>query len=84
MTIEQLLFAMGGVSISVIGYFLKSALNEVKEVKDMAVETRTKFEVLEAEYRLQVIHLTTKIDDLTDSISELTKEIKELNRNKKI
>ena len=86
MTIEQvsqLLFALGGVSISVIGYFLRSALNELKDVKERCISTNTRLDVLERDYSLQLKYLNEKFDNLADAVDELTREIKVLNQKMK-
>lgn len=74
-----ILTAIGGVMLSVIGFFLKQTMSELKEVKQTAYTTATKLEVLETDYRIQLNHLNDKIDDLTDSIGSLTSEIRSLN-----
>lgn len=81
MTIEQLLFALGGISISVISYFLKMTMNEIRQTKDMAIETRQKLAVLEIDYINKVDKLNSRIDTLQSSIEKLTDKIDELNKN---
>jgi peptidoglycan hydrolase CwlO-like protein len=81
MTIDQLLLMLGGLSISVIGYFLKSALSEIREVKIMAIETKQKLAVLEVDYLNKVSSLNDKIDSLQETIKDLTRELKEYNKN---
>jgi peptidoglycan hydrolase CwlO-like protein len=81
MTIDQLLLMLGGLSISVIGYFLKSALSEIREVKIMAIETKQKLAVLEVDYLNKVSSLNDKIDALQETIKDLTRELKEYNKN---
>jgi hypothetical protein len=81
MSIEELLFALGGISLSVIGYFLKTALNEIKEVKNMTIDNKQKLAVLEIDYVNKVAMLNDKIDDLQATIKELTIELKQWNKN---
>lgn len=83
MTMEQLLFAMGGISISVIGYFLKTALNELEKVKTISYENRNKLSVIENDYLNKINNLNDKFDDLKDVMKDLTKEIAELNKKMK-
>lgn len=80
MTIEQLLFALGGVSISIISYFLKKTLNELESVKNMTIDNKQKLAILETDYLNKIAVLNEKIDDLQSSIKELTNEIKEYNK----
>lgn len=80
MTIMTLLTAIGGLMLATLGYFLKSTMEELKEVKKVTYLTSTKLEVLERDYLLQVKYLNDKFDDLSDSMAELTKEIKILSQ----
>lgn len=78
--VEQLLFAMGGISISIIGYFLKRTLNELEKVKVVAYESKNRLNVIEVDYLNKINTLNEKFDDLKDVIKDLTIEIKELNK----
>jgi hypothetical protein len=78
--IEQLLFALGGISISIIGYFLKRTLDELEKVKTVAYENKNRLNVIEIDYVNKVNTLNDKFDDLKQVIKDLTTEIKELNR----
>lgn len=78
--IEQLLFALGGISISIIGYFLKRTLDELEKVKVVAYENKNRLNVIEVDYVNKVNTLNDKFDDLKEVIKDLTTEIKELNR----
>lgn len=79
MDINQLLVAIGGIMLAIIGYFLRSTMGELKEIKSLTYETRTKVEVLEAEYMNKINNLNEKFDMLYVSIKDLTKEISKLN-----
>ena len=79
MDINQLLVAIGGIMLAIIGYFLRSTMSELKEIKSLTYETRTKVEVLEAEYMNKINNLNEKFDMLYVSIKDLTKEISKLN-----
>jgi ribosome recycling factor len=79
MMIEQLLFALGGLSISIIGYFLKQSLNDIKSVKEVVYENKSKLSVLENDYMNKINRLNEKFDMLADNIKDLTEEIKSLN-----
>lgn len=83
MVLEELLFGAGGIGMGIISYFLKSALNELKLVKEMAIDTKQKLAVLESNYIIQVQTLNDKIDDLKETIKDLTCELKEYNKKVK-
>lgn len=80
-TIDILTF-IGGLAISVITYFLKQTMSDLKQVKEIAYETKSKLNVLESNYVLQIAQLNEKIEDLKDIIKDLTKELKNFNENK--
>ena len=78
--IEQLLFILGGVSISIIGYFLKKTLDELEKVKTISYENKNRLSVIENDYLNKVANLNDRFDLLYDAMKDLTNEIKELNR----
>lgn len=80
MSTTDILTLIGGLMLTIIGYFLKRTMDELKEVKETTIDTRSKLAVLENDYINKVQSLNEKFDDLDDGIRELTKEIKELNK----
>lgn len=74
----NILTFVGGVAVSIIGYFLRNTMNELKEVKEIAFDTKVKMEVLENDYLNKIENLNTKFDLLAENIKELNKNIKEL------
>lgn len=74
-----------GVMVGVVGYFLKSTMEDLKRVKEVAYETKNKLAVLENDYLNKHEALSDKFDALCASVKDLTNEIKLLNRefNKK-
>jgi len=78
--IEQLLFVLGGVSISIIGYFLKKTLDELEKVKTITYENKNKLSVIENDYLNKVANLNDKFELLYAAMKDLTNEIKELNK----
>ena len=80
MEITNILTLLGGVSISIIGYFLKATMDDLKEVKIISYETKSKLSVLETDYLNKIAQLNDKFDSLNESIKELTKEIKNINK----
>jgi hypothetical protein len=79
MEVMSVVATIGGILLSVIGWFLKRTMEELKEVKSLSLETSTKLKVLEKQYTLELEYLTDKFDDLNDTIKDLIKEIKNLN-----
>jgi len=71
---------VAGLSITIIGYFLKQTMSDLKSVKEISYETRSKLNVLENDYINKVEALNNKFDMLNDSIRELTREIKNMPR----
>ena len=78
-TIDILTF-IGGLAVSVISYFLKQTMNDLKQVKEVAYETRSKLKVLENDYLNKIDQLNQKFDMLNESIKELTREIKNIKK----
>lgn len=83
MSMEQLLFALGGISISVIGYFLKRTLDELEKVKVISYENKNKLSLIEVDYLNKINTLNDKFDDLKEVMKDLTLEIKALNNKMK-
>lgn len=71
---------IGGLSISIIGYFLRQTMADLRSVKEIAYDTKAKLSVLENDYINKIAQLNSKFDILNESIKELTKEIKNINR----
>ncbi len=80
MDVMTVLTFIGGIMLSIIGFFLKKTMDELKEVKLLANVTSTKLEVLQRDHDLQLEFLSDKFDDLEDAMKDLTREIKELNK----
>ena len=78
--IEQFLFILGGISISIIGYFLKRTLDELEKVKVISYENKNRLSVIENDYLNKVANLNDRFDLLYDAMKDLTNEIKELNK----
>ncbi len=78
-TIDILTF-IGGLAVSVISYFLKQTMNDLKQVKEVAYETKSKLKVLENDYLNKIDQLNQKFDMLNESIKELTREIKNIKK----
>lgn len=76
----QLLTAIGGLMVTVIGFFLRQTMQELRDVKEIAYKTKTKVEVLENDYLNKVNSLNDKFDLLYNAIDKLTNKIEELNK----
>jgi hypothetical protein len=75
----EVMFFIGGAGISVITYFLKNTMNDLKRVKDLTYKNSTKIELLEKEYMLKIERLNEKISLLYVAIDKLTEKIESLN-----
>lgn len=80
MDTQTVIMFIGGIMTTIIAWFLKQTMNELKEVKVLANTTSTKLEVLQRDHDLQVQYLGERMDDLYDALKDLTTEIKELNK----
>jgi hypothetical protein len=78
-TIDILTF-IGGLAVSIISYFLKQTMHDLKQVKEIAYETKSKLKVIENDYLNKIDQLNQKFDMLNESIKELTKEIKNIKK----
>jgi hypothetical protein len=83
MDVMTILTMIGGVMLSVIGYFLKSTMDDLKSVKSVSFETKSKLALLENDSINKYNNLSEKFDDLKGALIDLTKEIKELNKRVK-
>lgn len=76
----EILTAIGGIMLSIIGYFLKSTMDDLKSVKATSFETKNKLALLENDSINKYNNMSEKFDMLKDALVELTKEIKDLNK----
>lgn len=78
MDFNQFLVLIGGISISVIGYFLRNAMSELKEVKEISYTNRNKIDLLEKEYMLKIERLNEKVEMLYEVIDRLSRNVEKL------
>lgn len=78
MELIELLVYIGGVGVSVIGYFLKRSMDEIKEVKEIAYMAKNKTDLIEVDYINKVERLNEKFDDLSKAIERLTSKLENL------
>jgi hypothetical protein len=83
MEVIDILTLIGGIMLSVIGYFLKNTMDDLKSVKSVSFETKSKLALLENDSVNKYNNLSEKFDDLKGALIDLTKEIKELNKRVK-
>ena len=78
MEFGDFLVLIGGLSISIMGYFLREALSDLKQVKEVTYTNRSKIDLLEKEYMLKIERLNEKIVLLYDAIDKLNENIMRL------
>lgn len=83
MEVIDILTLIGGIMLSVIGYFLKSTMDDLKAVKSVSFETKSKLALLENDSLNKFNNMSDKMEDLKSALIDLTKEIKELNNRVK-
>lgn len=79
MEVNEIIMLLGGISISVISYFLKRTMDQIKEIGQITYENKTKLEVMETDYLNKIGRLDEKFSLLYEAIKELTKKIEKLN-----
>jgi hypothetical protein len=80
MAMIDILTLIGGVMLTIIGYFLKNTMDDLKSVKLLTYETKSKLDILQNDHINKHANLTDKFDELKTALNELTKELKELNK----
>ena len=80
MAMIDILTLIGGVMLTIIGYFLKSTMDDLRSVKLLTYETKNKLDILQNDHINKHANLTDKFDELKTALNELTKELKELNK----
>jgi len=80
MAMIDILTLIGGVMLTILGYFLKSTMDDLKSVKLLSYETKNKLDILQNDHINKHANLTDKFDELKQALNELTKELKELNK----
>jgi hypothetical protein len=78
--VYELLVAIGGIMLTVIGWFLKQTMDDLKSVKLLSYETKNKLDILQNDHMNKHATLTDKFDELKQALNDLTKELKELNK----
>lgn len=77
----DILTLIGGLMLSIIGYFLKSTMDELKSVKNLTYETKNQLDILKNDHLNKYANMSDKFDELKVAVYDLTKEIATLNRS---
>lgn len=77
----DLLTAIGGIMLAIIGYFLKATMSELKDVKEMSYNTKNQLDILKNDHVNKYANMSDKFDELKVAVYDLTKEITTLNRS---
>lgn len=91
---EQLFYWLGGIGLTVVGYFVKSTIDDLKKHKektDMEIEklkensaiNKGKIEVLENDHNNKYNHLSQKLDEVYQMLRDLIIEVKDINKRMK-
>ena len=83
MAMIDILTLIGGVMLTIIGYFLKGTMDELKDIKNLSYKTKSDLDILKNDHINKYANITDKFDELKSAVVELTKEIKELNKRTK-
>ncbi len=80
MSTFDLLMYLNGLMLSIVVFFLKKTMDDLKDVKLLSYSTKSELDILKNDHLNKHANLTEKFDELKASVQELTKEIKELNK----
>jgi hypothetical protein len=83
MEMIDLLTAIGGIMLAIIGWFLKQTMSELKDVKELSYSTKNQLDILKNDHLNKYANMSDKFDELKAAVVDLTKEIKELNKRVK-
>jgi len=78
MEYTQLLLSLLGLMTAIVGYFLKTTMTELKSVKEICYETKTKVQMIEVDYLNKLDNHNQRFDDLNRTMRDLITEIKAL------
>lgn len=78
---EQLLYTIGGILISIISYFLKETMDDLKELKKQYAVTKNELDVLKNDHVNKHSQISEKFDELKDAMYDLTQELKEFRKD---
>lgn len=67
--------------ITIIGWFLKETMDDLKELKKQYAVTKTELDVLKNDHVNKHAAISDKFDELKDAMWDLTKELKEFRKD---
>jgi len=87
----ELFYWLGGIALTIIGYFLVTTMNDLKQhrtntdtqiekLKENSAANKSKIELIERESNLKYDHLNQKLDELYSMLKDLIIEVKDINR----
>jgi hypothetical protein len=81
MEMIDLLTAIGGIMLAIIGWFLKQTMSELKDVKELSYSTKNQLDVLKNDHLNKYANMSDKMEELKVAVYDLTKEISALNKS---
>ena len=75
MEMFNILTGIGGIMLAIIGYFLKSTMEELKSVKELSYRTQNDLNILKNDHINKYDNMTEKFDELKAAVIDLSKEI---------
>lgn len=71
---------IGGILLTIIAYFLKATMNDLKETKELSLKTKSELDILKNDHTVKHDHMSENFNRLESAIKDLIVEIKELNK----
>lgn len=78
---EQFLYVIGGIMITIIGYFLKETMDDLKELKKQYSSTKGELDIFKNDFTNKHTQMSDKFDELKDAMYDLTQELKEFRKD---
>ena len=75
---SALVMLIFGVLISIIGYFLKETMEDLKDVQNMAQETKIDLGLVKLDNKNKYDNLLEKIEQLFETNKEIISELKQI------
>ena len=75
---SSLVMLIFGILISIIGYFLKKTMDDLKDVQNMAQETKIDLGLVKLDTKNKYDNLLEKIEQLFETNKEIISELKQI------
>ena len=75
---SSLVMLIFGILISIIGYFLKETMDDLKDVQNMAQETKIDLGLVKLDTKNKYDNLLEKIEQLFETNKEIISELKQI------